>query len=477
MALDTTWLAGVADRIKHENYFIVFTQSTSGKRFSVKPVKNIISGDTYIPAMMVPDGASATLFPLQGKTSLGGMKITLLDKDGEISTYLATEVPGGGPVDTMVNTTIHFYSGYDIHDEANYQKRFEAVVSVGPKYVNGNRAVELNIIEARRTSRETIMVNSNDLLVTFIEGNLINIYFAISTGNFANVSFPVIVTGQTPTGLAIPEANFDQAGLIAERDTWMPNHTMKFPFTAPENGNSFFEREIFKPFGYPITTAEGLLSFKGYHRTAPNAQSLSITREDIIGDPDWERRHDLHVNAIQIYGDFDEVTGDFTLLASFIDVTDVLATKEEVPFIVQSKGLQTALGGVATANVMIERLKNMFLKPPIQVTLKTHLTKQVGTMGDTVLVTHDDLLDNITGARGWVNRPVEIIYAGPNYGRGEMEFRVLDVQFGDIPFLWAPNTVTQDYDSATSGEIAVYGWWADAAGLLGTANDPGKIWS
>lgn len=467
MALDATWLAGVADRIKHENYFIVFPASTSGKRFSVKPVKNITSGDTYIPSMMVPDGASATLFPFQGKTSLGGMKIVILDKDGEISTYLATEVVGGGPLDTMVNATMEFYAGYDIHDEANYQKRFTAVVSVGEKYVNGNRAVELNIIEARKTSRENIMLNSSDAFPTFVEGNLINIYFAISTGNFSHASFPVTVTGSFPTGLAIPEAAFDIPGLIAERDTWLTNHTMKFPFVASENGNSFFEREIFRPFGYPIVTAEGLMSFKGYHATSPGTGSLTIDRGDIIGDPKWERRHDLHLNVFQIFGDYDEVAGTYSLLATFQDAADIIATKEEVPFIVESQGLRTSLGGVTIANVMIDRLKSMFLIPPIMATLRTHLTKQAGTMGDTVLVTHDDLPDNTTGTRGWSVRPTEIIYASPNYGRGEMEFKVLDTQFGDTLFKWAPGTVSPTFGAATDNEKIDYGWWADASGLNG----------
>lgn len=463
---NANWTARAGAQHQQPNYFLVMEGVSF--RFSTGPVKN--AGATYKEYMMTPRGVTQEIFPLEGKSSIGALSIDLVDVDDEVTDLLSP----GQVVATWINREATLFAGYADLDESDYAEVFRGQVS---DWEMDGVGYTLKMRDLKRTTLERIMTNATEDTPSIIEGNPINIWYALVTGDFADATFPVTTSGATPTGLDVSDTLIDETHLQGERDEWLFGWNMRFEFRRPEKAKKFFEDELFLLKGYPLIRGSGQLSARLYHPAHPALTPQTLDEDTIIGIPSAKPLFDDHLNVIEIYGDhdpdFDESEGEteFTLLYSFEDSADITATKERKELIIESKGLRTELDGIRNARFAGGKIRQRYLEPPIETEVETLFSKRAFEVGDVVGVTHFALPEMDTGARGWSDVQCEVVKAQPDFRRGRMRFTLITTNFGKRYRVIAPNSVP-DYTSQTQAQKDKYLSIADTATELLGGADP-----
>jgi hypothetical protein len=468
---NANWTARAGAQYQQPNYFLVM-EGVSAFRFSTGPVLN--PSTTYKEYMETPRGVTQEIFPLEGKSSIGSLSIDLVDVDEEVTDLLSP----GQVVATWINREATLFAGYADLAESDYAEVFRGQVS---DWSMEGVGYTLKIRDLKRTTLENVMRNATEDTPSTIEGNPINIWYALVTGDFANVTFPVTTSGATATGLDVSASLIDETHLEAERDDWLFGWNMRFEFRKPEKAKKFFEDELFLLKGYPLIRGSGQLSVRLYHPAHPAEPPQDLTEDNIVGIPKAKPLFKDHLNVIEIFGDhdpdFDESEGEseFTLLYSFEDSADITATKERRELIVESKGLRTELDGVRNARFAGGKIRQRYLEPPIEIEAETLFSKRALEIGDVVGVTHSALPDMDTGARGWTLEQCEVVKSQPDFRRGRMRFTLITTTFGRRYRVIAPNSVP-DYTSQTQAQKDKYMSIADTATeLLGGADPAHQI--
>lgn len=454
---------------KADNYFVVIDGLTT--RYSVFPVQN--PANTYKQLLSIPSSVAQRVYPLEGRSSLGSVSFELEDENDEITDIVSTDAPGA-PIPSLINRRAQVFAGFRNIDEADYVLVFTGEFYEPPSYSRDTRSWKFTLADLKRpTINEKIMKNASAATPTIIVGNFVNIYFAVLTGDFANGTFPLdSVTGATPTGLGIADTDINQAGLVAERDDWAYYITMRFEFRKPEKAKTFFEKELFRIFGYPVVETDGRLSFRMYHAPHPADPIKALGEAKIVNLKDVVQRWDLHLNKIEIQGDFDPDTGNFdTVLASFEDTQDQADSKEVRERIFQQKGLHSDLEGETIARIWLERLLQRVRRPPLAIPVEIDFTTRDLQAGDVAEFSHDEVPDTTLGSIGVASKRVEITAVATNFKRGTNKVDLLDTAIGNRYRVIAPNSLP-DYTSQTDDEKAKYGSIALAATDEFSNNDP-----
>lgn len=445
---------------KADNYFVVIDGLTT--RYSVFAVQN--PAHTYKRLLSIPSSIAQRVYPLEGRSSLGSVSFELEDENGEITDIVSTDAPGA-PIPSLINRRARVFAGFRNIDAADYVLVFTGEFYEPPTYSRDQRAWSFTLADLKRPMiKEKIMKNSAVATPTIIVGNFVNIYFALLTGDFANGTFPLIsVSGATPTGLDIAPTDINQAGLVAEREDWAWYINMRFEFRAPEKAKTFFEKELFRIFGYPVVETDGRLSFRMYHAPHPADPIKTLGEAKIVNLKDVTQRWDLHLNKIEIQGDFDPDTGNFdTVLASFEDTQDQTDTKEVSERIFQQKGLRSDLNGETIARIWLERILQRVRRPPLAIPIETDFTIRDLQAGEVAEFSHDEVPDTALGTVGVASKRVEITAVATNFQRGTVKVDLLDTAIGNRYRVIAPNSLP-DYTSQTAEERAKYLSIADAA--------------
>jgi hypothetical protein len=288
---------------------------------------------------------------------------------------------------------------------------------------------------------------------TVIEGNPINLMYAVQTGDFANVTFPLTKVRGEPTGLGIAAGQIDSAGLQKERDRMIPDKVWRFEAKDGVPGFRFLEQRLYRLLGYPAFTIDGKLSFRLYRPAWPDdaASGLpTITKSDVVRWG-WRRAHDLHVNKVSVGVDMDPETGEPAETGGGEDTADQTATRETAVFEEENTGLRAGLRGVRDADTVGSVILRRFLKPPAQYELWCHLTKRALQVGEVVSVTHDELPNVETGARGLSAVRLEIVEREERFAQGTVRLLLQDAGFTRPSFVGPAGAIT-GYDSATAAE-------------------------
>jgi hypothetical protein len=267
-------------------------------------------------------------------------------------------------------------------------------------------------------------------------------------------------------------ADINQSGLVAERDDWAYYINMRFEFRSATKAKTFFEKELFAIFGYPVVETDGRLSFRMYHAPHPASPIKTLSKDKIVALKPVSQRWDLHLNQIEIHGDFDPDTGNYdTVLASFEDTQDQTDTKEVRERTFQLKGLHSDLEGETIARIALERLLQRVQRPPLAIPIEVDFTIRDLQAGEVAEFSHDEVPDTATGTIGVVSKRVEITAVATNFPRGTSRVDLLDTAIGNRYRVIAPNTLP-DYTSQTAEERAKYLSIADAADDEFSNDDP-----
>ena len=463
---NANWTARAGAPHQQPVYFLVMEGVSF--RFSTGPVLG--ASVTYKQFMNTPRGVTQEIFPLEGKSSIGSLSLDLVDVDDEVTDLLSP----GQVVPTWINRDVTLFGGYADLDESEFAELFVGQVS---DWKMDAARYTLKMRDLKRTTLEKIMRNATEDTPSTIEGNPINIWYALVTGDFSNVTFPVTTSGAAATGLDVAAALIDETHLEAERDEWLFGWNLRFEFRKPEKAKKFFEDELFLLKGYALIRGSGQLSVRLYHPAHPAEPPLDLTEDNIQGIPKTRPLFKDHLNVIQIFGDhnpdFDEGQGEteFTLLFSFEDSADITATKERKELIIESKGLRSDLDGVRNATFAGNRIRQRYLEPPIEIKAETLFSKRALELGDVVGVTHSALPDIDTGLRGWTLEQCEVVKAEPDFQRGRMRFTLITTNFGRRYRVIAPNSVP-DYGSQTQAQKDKYLSIADTGTELLGGVDP-----
>ena len=467
---NANWTARATAQHQAPVYFLVMEGVSF--RLSTGPVLGATV--VYKQFMRTPRGVTQEIFPIQGKSSIGSLSIDLVDVDDEVTELLSP----GQVVPTWINREVTLFAGYADLDESDYAEVFRGQVS---DWKMDDARYSVRVRDLKRTTLENVMRNATEDTPSTIEGNPINIWYALITGDFANVTFPVTTSGAATTGLDVAASLIDATHLEAEREDWLFGWNMRFEFRKPEKAKKFFEDELFLLKGYPLIRGSGQLSVRLYHPAHPGEPPQDLTEENILGIPEASPLIKDHLNVIKIFGDhnpdFDEELGEseFTLLFSFEDSADIAATKERRELIIESEGLRTELDGVRNATFAGNRIRQRFLEPPIEIEVETLFSKRALELGEVVGVTHSALPDMDTGLRGWTLEQSEVVKAQPDFRRGRMRFTLITTNFGRRYRVIAPNSVP-DYGSQTQAQKDKYMSIADTATeLLGGADPAHQI--
>jgi hypothetical protein len=289
---------------------------------------------------------------------------------------------------------------------------------------------------------------------TILEGNPINMLYALLTGDFFNGTFPVTTKKGIPTGLGIAAGDIDTTMFQTERDAWMPTLSLYFEIKRQERGLSWIASEINRFFGYLVTTPAGQIGFKALGPRRPTETIFALTENDIL-DWQWERRYDLACNRVVVRYGYDIAFDRFVESRTVEDTTDqaTVGIKERI---IESKGFQATSANQRFIDAWARRHLLRYLKGPVQIRVRTHLTKRGATLGETVDLTHSAIPSMRTGTRG--ESPTtgkatgtwEIIGVEQDFRGGVMDITMLDNNWTRPAFI-AP-AGQPDFGSASSDQ-------------------------
>lgn len=299
------WTTETAKLDKRPVYFINIAGLTT-KEYATRPVKSPVIAKKIF--MKTPSGTSQRVQRIHGRTTVGSVKFELVDEAEDITDLVSTDKAAGGGAPTLsslVNRIVKLFGGYTDLVEADYAKIFTGRIS-GLQMGGGGSSYIITISDSKRKFHEPIMTSATDKVPTVIEGNIVNIFYAILADDFSTGgNFPLASFSGSPTGLGIPTADINTADLIDQRDTWLQNFTVKFEFDRQESSaRQFIERELMRLIGFAVVFADGSISMRVSNPPLVlTASPRTLDENNIIGQPRWRRRFDLHFNRIRILGD------------------------------------------------------------------------------------------------------------------------------------------------------------------------------
>jgi hypothetical protein len=157
------------------------------------------------------------------------------------------------------------------------------------------------------------------------------------------------------------------------------------------------------------------------------------------------------------------------------DTADQSATKEIAALEEEDTGLRAGLRGVRLAEDIGAVLFRRFLKPLPLLELWCHLTKRALEVGEDVSVTHDEIPNVKTGARGLTASRWEIVEREERFAKGQIRFVLQDGGYSRPAFIADDaEPPDDDYDLATAADKE-YAYIAPDAGNFADGGEPYEI--
>ncbi|KKL78125.1 hypothetical protein LCGC14_2027960, partial [marine sediment metagenome] len=258
------------------------------------------------PLLTRPASTLQRVDRLQGRTTVGAIRFALIDRDDEITSLISIEktVAGESPeLTSLVNRKVSLFQGFQGMDPGDFVEIYRGRVS-GLSMTPGNVSYQFELSDLKRKFGDLIMKNAATDAVSVLEGNLVNIFYAVLTSDFTSTDFPLDEVSGTPTGLGLDSSLLNLSDLIDVRDLWISTLNLRFEFRRPETARSFVEQELMRLIGYAVVLHDGRISVRASNPpliTSPNPTEL--TADQITGPPAWRKRMDLHFNRFVIRGD------------------------------------------------------------------------------------------------------------------------------------------------------------------------------
>ncbi len=435
-------------------------------------------------------GAGAQITPDQGRSSIGDMTFTLLDKSEEITGLLQQFI--------LTNRRVTIFAGFIEMKETDYVKMFVGDI-LDYTLQRDNVSWKFQVVTLWKTVKQNIMTAASNLTsaiddvvttvpvvgtTTFASATGTEFYiiiddevisytgvtatsftgctrgelgtvadshddasrvknFVVLEDNPINIMLRILTSTGTGTngvyddlpasaGLGVDEDDVAVASMEAERDRWLLVFDMKFEIFELTEAKKFLESQVLRFINaYPLVDNEGRLSMTVYTPPLPTSQIRLLNDDVLVDAPTWQGNilARFFFNEIDMQYDWDFRTNTFGTRAFFEDSTSQVTYGEVRTLTMQSKGIRTGITGASRINKVALRALQRFANPSPIIRAKAKMTERIAEPGDIVRLTTSKLPDLSTGKMGVRDQMVEILQIGTDYQRGLNNFMLLDTGF------------------------------------------------
>jgi len=382
-------------------------------------------------------GLDQKVTPEECKTTIGGVKVELLDVNDEITALLATD------------TTAYFHRK-KVKIKAGYVGMAEADMLT---IMNRGRITEyfekkpgvyvFAVTDPQKELDRDIFRGAEDSAIR-VSGNAMNILLGILTSSGSAGTNGDYDYYPTAYGLDLTTDDVAVSEIEAVRDDWLPGPSayMQFSVDDRERARDWLEKEILKPFNLRFAiNGEGKITVRPFKPPlATSAAVQSFDEDNIVGSPKWHGNLGSLINEVEIKHNWDG--SDFLSTNFYVNATSQTSRgpgKKRLK--IESKGWKTNPSGSINdyATLAMEYRKNQiwsrWATPPIKITLSCFFSRWLSEAGDIVSITHSDLPDIEAGTRGLTLTRMEIIDRSVDWSRGRVKITLLDTGFAQNDYM------------------------------------------
>jgi hypothetical protein len=382
-------------------------------------------------------GLSQKITPEEGRASISGVSVEILDYGDEITGLLATDAA------YFHRKKVTIKAGYLGMDESEMLTIFTGWIT-GLRLSSNGLSYVFDVTDPQKWMQRKIFRAATGVSPVAIQGNPINILLAVltSTGAGTNGDYDWY---QEENGLGLDVSYINVAHIESVRDDWYPGDSMYMQFQLTERikAKDFLETEIFKVINcYPIIDGQGRFDIKPFKPPLAAFDVVQTFDEStVLKLPEWDANLDAMVNEVELYYDHDG--DDFVNEAFYVDGTSItLRGPGKGPVTIKSKGLRTSIVGSSApdrATDQLERRKNKvfgrFATPPISIKFTTFFSRWLSEAGDVVPFTNRLLPDVELGVRGLNEKRMEIINRSVDWDKGTVKFELLNTGFAKEEYM------------------------------------------
>jgi len=385
-----------------------------------------------------------SITPEEGKSTIGGIKLTLLDVDGEILDAI------GDDATEWHREACEIKTGYPGLDYDDYITIFKGWVT-GLKMTDDGTGFELTVTDVAKWLQRDVFRGAESSSVT-IQGNPMNILMAILTSTGAGTNGDYDWYDATD-GLGIDDDFVNVSNIESIRDNWLPgtSHYMRFTITERISALDFIEKEICKPLNmYPIIRSDGSFDVKLFQPPWNDTGLETLDEDSIIGLPKFDANFDALINEVEWHYNYS--AGSYANQRFYSSASSLAARGPgKKPLVIKTQGLQSADVGTEVFSRRRHRVFDRYLTPPPKITCETFFSKWVVEPGDIVKFTHSQVPDIEAGTRGLTDELMEVISREVDLEKGKVKFELLWTGFGLGNYLRiSPSGTVVTGSSATS---------------------------
>jgi hypothetical protein len=395
--------------------------------------------------LKVPQGVEQSVRQLDGTSSIGALELEAIDGAG----YLTALASGG----KLEGRRVWLRAGYPGMSSTEFvtlaAQQIEAVAAL-PDLTG----FALQCRDLKRSSKKKIFARGDDgfpissehprtLLANPLDVALVVLQNELGLGQVPSqpesawkIFDPAEwdAAGEENPTLIRPNPLLDVEEFLRWRNGVFAGYLFEFTLSQPVEAKQFLEYEIFRPLGgYWQVLADGRLSPRFFVPPLSLGAPASFNERNITLLPGVER-HPI-INQVTYRMDFDGTRFATELL--FLDAPSLEQYGLAGQHTIESKGVKLALGGAALAGRVATRIFRRYsgLDPVTNapnggaaiVTASTHYLTLATEVSDAVYLTHALLPNFETGRHGVANRVHEVIEKQPDFDRGSLTYRLLDV--------------------------------------------------
>ena len=377
-------------------------------------------------------GLGQKVQPEEGRASIGGLTVEILDKGDALTAIIATDP--------------YFFHRRKVTIKAGYRGMTEAdMITIFTGWVTDLKlnstltSYVFSVTDPQKWMQRKIFRVATSIAPVIIQGNPINILLALltSTGLGTNGDYDWYAE---ENGLGLDTDFVNVTEIEQARDRWYPgdSHYMQFTIKDREVAKDFMEREIFKVLNcYPIIDGHGRFSIKPFKPPLAALETTqSFDENNIIDLPAWDANLSSLINEVEVFYNRNAVTDEFDDEIYYVDADSVdNRGPGKKSLSIKSKGLHsTGIGSQPdrTTDIITSRKSKVFGRfatPPIKVDFKAWFSRWISEAGDIVPFTHWLIPDIITGLRGYTSERMEIISRDIDWAKGQVKFELLNTGF------------------------------------------------
>lgn len=377
-------------------------------------------------------GLEQTVKPEKGQSTIGAVKITLLDKSQEVSALIAADSV------QLHRKKVIIYAGYKGMNESDLLTRATFWIT-GCKRSSDGLSWEITATDPQKWMQKSIYRTATESSTLTIAGNAINIILGVLTSSDSGTNSDYDL-GDDDYGCGLDSDTVDIAGIEAVRDDWFWDQQFFLEFTIKEpfEAKKFIESILQLLQCYPGIDGNGkykIIPFKPPMATTGTLQSL--TESNMVGIPGLDLNFPGVINQVDFFFDWDNVDDEFDSREYFIDAISFASRGPgSSPLKIESKGVHSTHATASRAMHYAELINgraaacfNRNAEPPPRIKADCLFSQNVIDAGDIISFTHGKVIDAEAGTLGLSASRMEVVKRSIDWLGGQVSLDLQDTGF------------------------------------------------